>query len=153
PEAMALAVTDIRELPDVERETQAKELATREAKKAFDLARGPLVRASLVKLGSEEHVLLLTMHHIISDGWSMGGVFFRELAVLYRAFSAGQPSPLPELPVQYADFAMWQRSWLQGEVLEQQLAYWRKQLGGVEPLDLPTDRPRPAEQRFHGAHQ
>jgi amino acid adenylation domain-containing protein len=150
---VTLPVIDISGLPDSERATQAKELATQETKKAFDLARGPLVRASLVKLGPEEHVLLMTMHHIISDGWSMGGIFFRELAMLYRAFSAGQPSPLPELPIQYADFAVWQRNWLRGDVLKQQLDYWRQQLADVPPLDLPTDRPRPEEQRFHGAHQ
>jgi amino acid adenylation domain-containing protein len=153
PGTVTLRVTDISDLAASEREAQANELATQETKKAFDLAKGPLIRASLVKLGPEDHVLLIAMHHIVSDGWSMGAVFFRELAVLYRAFRAGQPSPLAELPIQYADFAVWQRHWLQGETLDRQLAYWRKQLAGVAPLELPTDRPRPDEQRFHGAHQ
>jgi len=99
----------------------------------FDLARGPLLRVTLLRLNKTEHVLLLTIHHIISDGWSIG-VFNRELAVLYEAFSAGKPSPLPELPIQYADYAAWQRQWLQGAVLEAQLDYWRKQLARRPPF-------------------
>ena len=95
-------------------------------------------------------MVLLSMHHIISDGWSLG-VLVRELAALYRAFAQGQPSPLPELPVQYADYAVWQRQWLQGERLQSQLAYWKQRLAGLAPLELPTDRPRPAVQTFRGA--
>jgi amino acid adenylation domain-containing protein len=148
-----LPVTELAGLPEAEREAKARELATQETRKPFSLANGPLVRTGLLRLAADDHVLLVTMHHIVTDGWSMGGVFFRELATLYRAFTSGQPSPLPELPVQYVDFAVWQRQWLQGDVLERQLAYWRDRLAGVPPLELPTDRPRPAEQTFRGAHQ
>jgi amino acid adenylation domain-containing protein len=144
---------DLRNLPEPEREAEAQQLATEEARRPFDLAQGPLLRAILLRLDKEEHVLLLTMHHIVSDGWSMG-ILFRELSALYGAFSVGKPSPLPELPIQYADFAVWQRQWLQGEVLEAQLAYWRKQLDGAPSmLELPTDRPRPAVQTSRGARQ
>jgi len=152
-ERFKLALVDLQKLPEAERETEARRLASEEAQGPFDLARGPLVRAGLLRLGEREHVLLLTMHHILSDGWSMG-VLFRELSVLYEAFSNGDPSPLPELPVQYADFAVWQRQWLQGEVLEEQLSYWRERLGGAPPvLHLPTDRPRPAVQTYRGARK
>ncbi|MGN9822101.1 amino acid adenylation domain-containing protein, partial [Streptomyces sp. SD11] len=108
----------------------------------FDLAAGPLVRALLIRLAPDEHVLALSMHHVVFDEWSKG-VFNRELHVLYEAFRAGQPDPLPPLPVQYADFAVWQREWLEGEVLEGQLSYWRDKLVGAPLLELPTDRPRP----------
>jgi amino acid adenylation domain-containing protein/non-ribosomal peptide synthase protein (TIGR01720 family) len=148
---LALAVTDLTGLPEAEREPRAKALAGEEAGRPFDLAAGPLARVGLLKLGEEDHVLLVTMHHIVSDGWSMA-VFFRELATLYAAAVNGEPSPLPELPVQYADFAVWQRGWLQGEVLQRQLAYWRDRLTGVPPLDLPTDRPRPTVHRYRGAN-
>ncbi len=151
PQAMALDVIDLSASPEAERETEAQRLANEEAQQPFDLSRGPLFRVRLIRLGEAEHVLLLTMHHIISDGWSMG-VMARELGVLYEAYKAGQSSPLPELPIQYADFAVWQREWLQGEMLEQQLAYWRQQLGGELPeLELPVDRPRPARQSYRGA--
>ena len=124
-----------------------------EARRPFDLAQGPLFRSKLLRLGEDDHVLLLTMHHIVSDGWSMG-VLYRELSMLYRAFVDGQPSPLAELPIQYADFAVWQREWLQGEVLESQLSYWKKQLEGIPAvLNLPTDHPRPAVQSYRGARQ
>lgn len=132
-----------------------------EVQQPFDLSQVPLLRAKLLRLQQEEHLLLLTLHHIISDGWSIG-VLIRELAVLYEAFSSGQrssrgeatPTPLPELSIQYADFADWQRQWLQGEVLETQLGYWQQQLGSILPvLQLPTDRPRPAIQTFRGAKQ
>ncbi len=130
--------------------TRIKELMLEEARRPFDLAQGPLLRATLLRLSEVEHVILITMHHIISDGWSMR-VFVRDMIALYESFVAGQPSTLPELPIQYADFAVWQREWLNGEVLEKQLAYWRKQLEAVPAmLDLPTDRPRPALQSFHG---
>ena len=125
-------------------------MADEEAQQPFDLMRGPLFRFRLVRLAEEQHILLLTMHHIISDGWSLG-VLGRELAALYQAYSAGQSSPLAELAIQYADFAVWQREWLQGEVLEKQLAYWREQLGGELPvLELTTDRPRPPIQTYRG---
>ena len=109
------------------------------------------MRTSVLKLDEDEHALLITMHHIISDGWSLG-VFVSELAALYEAYSKGEPSPLGELPIQYADFAVWQRNWLQGDVLQEQLDYWKQKLGGnPHPLELPTDRPRPAIQTFRGA--
>ncbi|MBN3897494.1 MAG: amino acid adenylation domain-containing protein [Nostoc sp. NOS(2021)] len=134
-------------------EPEIKKLAVEEAKKPFNLAKGPLVRATLLRLGEEEHVFLLTIHHIITDGWSIG-VFMRELATLYTAFLSNQPSPLPELPIQYADFAGWQRDRLQGEVLATQLNYWKQQLSGELPiLQLPVDRPRPAAITFTGAKQ
>ena len=151
--ALTLPVVDLGNLLETEREAEAQRLTIEEAQRPFDLAQGPLLRTTLLRLDKEEHILLLTMHHIVSDGWSMG-VLFRELSALYEAFSAGKPSPLPELPIQYADFAVWQRQWLQGETLEAQLAYWKKQLDGVCPvLELPTDRPRPAVQTFRGARQ
>jgi len=142
---------DLSELSGSDREAQTRRLATEEASRPFDLARGPLLRASLLRLGDDDHVLLLSMHHIISDGWSMG-VFVEEFAKLYEAFTRGNRSPLAELPVQYADFASWERQWLQGEVLERQLSYWKQRLAGSPPvLELPTDRPRPAVQTFQGA--
>ena len=150
---LGLPVIDLQQLPKAERESKAKQLADEEAQQPFNLAKGPLVRARLLRLAEEEHILLLTMHHIASDGWSRG-VLFRELSALYGAFSLGKPSPLAELPIQYADFAHWQREWLQGEVLETQLSYWKQQLGGNLPvLELPTDRPRPPVQTFRGARQ
>ena len=151
--AVTLGVVDLRELSEIQREAEARRLATEEAQQPFDLAHGPLMRASLLRLGEEEHVLLLTLHHIVSDGWSTG-ILFQELSVLYEAFSNGKPSTLPDLPIQYADFAVWQRQWLQGEVLESQLSYWKKQLEGAPALlNLPTDRPRPAVQSYRGASQ
>ncbi|HEX8178335.1 MAG TPA: condensation domain-containing protein, partial [Pyrinomonadaceae bacterium] len=146
-----LAVRDLSDQPEAEREREAIRLATEEAQRPFDLARGPLVRAALLRLDETEHVLLFTLHHIISDGWSMG-VLVRELVALYTAYAAEQESPLAALPVQYADFAVWQRGWLTGEVLDKQLAYWRKQLGDEPPtLELPTDHARPPVQSFRGA--
>jgi amino acid adenylation domain-containing protein/non-ribosomal peptide synthase protein (TIGR01720 family) len=151
--ALTVPRVDLRNLPEAQQEAQVERLATEEAQQPFDLAKGPLLRATLLHLGEAEHVLLLTMHHIVSDGWSMG-VLIRELAALYEAFSTGKPSPLPELPIQYADFAHWQRQWLQGEVLAAQLSYWEQQLTGAPALlELPTDRPRPAVQTFRGATQ
>ena len=144
-----LSVVDLVGLP----ETQALALVEEEAGRPFDLARGPLLRCLLLRLAEDDHIVALTMHHIVSDGWS-AGVLVREVAALYPAFAEGKPSPLPELPVQYADFAVWQRSWLQGEVLESELSFWRRQLSGLPPLlELPTDRPRPAVQSFRGASQ
>jgi amino acid adenylation domain-containing protein len=150
---LALPIVDLCKFPEAKREIEVQRLVTEEAQRPFDLIQDPFLRTTLLHLDDEEHVLLLTMHHIVSDGWSMG-VFNQELAALYKAFSARKPSPLPELPIQYADFAHWQRQWLQGEVLEAQLAYWKQQLGGSLPvLKLPTDRPRPAIQTFQGATQ
>ncbi|MCP4663891.1 MAG: non-ribosomal peptide synthetase, partial [bacterium] len=126
-----------------------RRLAAAEARQPFDLARGPLLRAALLRLSGDDHVALFTMHHIVSDGWSMG-VLIRELTAIQAAFSAGDPSPLGELAVQYADYSGWQRQWLVGAVLEEELGYWRGQLAGVPRLELPTDRPRPAVQSFRG---
>ncbi|MFP2933938.1 amino acid adenylation domain-containing protein, partial [Pyxidicoccus sp. 3LG] len=148
---LALPVMDLSDLPTEEREARARSLVTEEALRPFDLAAGPLMRASLVRLDTREHLLLLTLHHIVTDGWSMD-VMVRESAALYAAFSAGQPSPLPELAIQYADYAAWQRGWLQGEALEAQLSWWRNHLTGApQLLELPTDFPRPAVQGFRGA--
>jgi amino acid adenylation domain-containing protein len=153
PAAVELPLADLQPLPPDEREAAAQSLISGVARKPFDLARGPLLRMKLLRLGQQEHVFALAMHHIISDGWSQG-VFLRELEALYGAFCAGQPSPLPELPVQYADYAIWQQQWLQGAVLERQLAYWKKQLGGeLGLLRLPADRPRPTIQTYRGAIQ
>ncbi len=149
-----LPVVDLKALPEGAREERARTLAAAEAGRPFDLARGPLLRGLLLRLAPGDHAIVLTMHHIASDGWSQG-VLVREVAALYPALSegtAGRPSPLPELPVQYADFAVWQRSWLCGEVLEDEIAWWRGQLAGLPPLlELPTDRPRPAVQSYRGA--
>jgi amino acid adenylation domain-containing protein len=145
-----LPVVDCQALSVEEREDQIQALARTEIRRPFVLAEGPLLRAVLLRLTADEHVLLLTMHHIVSDGWSHR-VFWRELAVLYRALVTGEPSPLPELPMQYADFAQWQLQWLQGEVLDTLLAYWRQQLAGVSTLRLPTDHPRPSVLTSRGA--
>ncbi|MFL6209204.1 MAG: amino acid adenylation domain-containing protein, partial [Pyrinomonadaceae bacterium] len=142
---------DLSALPVVERAAEVQRLSHAEAQEPFDLTTGPLLRATLLRLSAEEHVLLLTMHHIISDGWSMR-VLAREVAALYAAFRQGQASPLKELAIQYADYAVWQREWLQGPALEAQLDYWRERLAAAPPvLELPTDRPRPAQPRFAGA--
>ncbi len=150
---LTLPIVDLRELSEPEREREVQRLATNEAQRPFDLAEGPLVRATVLRLGENEHVGLLTMHHIVSDGWSVG-ILIREMAVLYEAFCSATPTSLPELPIQYADFAHWQRQWLEGGVLETQLTYWKQLLLGAPPfLELPTDHPRPAVQTFRGAHQ
>jgi amino acid adenylation domain-containing protein len=145
-----LPVIDLRGLPESKREVQVRTLAQTEVRRPFDLAQGPLIRATLVRLSHVEHVLLLAMHHIVSDGWSHD-VFWRELGVLYESFTAGKPSPLPALSIQYMDFTHWQQQWLQGEILDTQLGYWKRQLAGVSMLQLPTDHPRPAVQTFRGA--
>jgi amino acid adenylation domain-containing protein len=148
-----LPVSDLATLTEGDRQREEVRLAAEEANALFDLSRGGLVRTRLLKLNDTRHLLLLTMHHIVSDGWSIS-IFNHELGVLYNAFIEGKPSPLGELPIQYADFARWQRKWLQGSVLQSQLAYWKHLLEGRLPvLDLPTDRPRPAVQTFRGQHQ
>jgi amino acid adenylation domain-containing protein len=150
---LSLPVVDLRELVETKREAEAQRLAIQEAQQPFDLTTGLLLRVKLLRLAAAEHVLLLTMHHIVSDGWSLG-VLMRELGVLYEGFSSGKPASLPELPIQYADFALWQREWLSGDVLDSQLAYWKQRLGGELPvLELPTDRPRPPVQTYRGASQ
>ncbi|HYH44180.1 MAG TPA: condensation domain-containing protein, partial [Thermoanaerobaculia bacterium] len=148
---VVLSVVDLAGLPERARAAQARALAGEEAGRPFDLARGPLLRSLLLRPAEDDHIVVLTLHHIVGDGWS-AGVLVREVAALYAAFTAGRPSPLPELPVQYADFAVWQRSWLQGEVLENELSFWRRQLADLPPrLELPIDRPRPSVQSFRGA--
>lgn len=148
---LTLPVIDLTELPKTKQEAEVRYLANLEAQQPFNLEQGPLLRVTLLRLSQEEHVLFLTMHHIISDAWSFG-VFVQELTVLYKAFSTGSLSPLPELTIQYADFAVWQRQWLQGKALESQLSYWKQQLNGsLSILHLPADRPRPEVQSFRGA--
>ncbi|HEY6186967.1 MAG TPA: amino acid adenylation domain-containing protein, partial [Pyrinomonadaceae bacterium] len=152
PSPFNLDIIDLTHISEQAREAEARRLAAAEAQRPFDLSAGPLLRVSLLRLAEEEHILLFTMHHIIGDGWSIG-VLVKEVSALYASFSSGEPSPLPELPIQYADFAHWQREWLQGEVLASQLSYWREQLAGAPAmLELPTDRPRPAVQSYRGAH-
>ncbi|MGY3533172.1 amino acid adenylation domain-containing protein [Bradyrhizobium sp. USDA 4452] len=139
---------DLRHSADAE--AALLDLCHEEARTPFDLARGPLIRGHLVRMSDDEHVFLLTQHHIVSDGWSMG-VLLRELSQLYRAFAAGQDDPLPALAIQYPDYAAWQRQWLSGERLQKQAQYWRSALAGTTRLVLPTDRARPAQQSFAAA--
>ena len=149
-QTVTLRLVALQGCPVIMREAEVQRLATEEAQRPFDLGQGPLLRVTLLRVGEEEHVLLLLMHHIISDGWSLG-LFWRELSALYDAFATGKPSPLPELPIQYADFAVWQRQWLQGEILETQLAYWKGQLAYAPPtLELSTDYAPPPVQTFRG---
>ncbi|QSQ17130.1 non-ribosomal peptide synthetase [Myxococcus landrumensis] len=149
--SLPLTCVDLRQVPVDEREERLTQLSEEEARQPFDLSRGPLVRVALLRADDRKHILLLTMHHIVSDGWSMD-VLFRELNALYTAFTRDESSPLAPMPIQYADFAVWQRQWLQGERLEAQLTYWKEQLSGAPPfLPLPTDFPRPAIQSLQGA--
>jgi Condensation domain len=147
-----LEVIDLMSLNRDEREEEVSRMAKEEAETGFDLRRGPLVRVKILKLGEVHHVLLFTMHHIISDGWSMG-ILSREIGALYQAYCRGEAAPLKELPIQYADFAVWQRAWLKGDRLERELAYWREHLAGAETLELPTDHPRLASRNYRGAQQ
>jgi len=147
---LSLALVDLSTMEPRQREIEAGRLVAEEAVRPFRLDQGPLLRVGLLKLQEDDHILFFTMHHIVSDAWSMG-LLVQEVAALYEAFSAGNPSPLPELRIQYADFASWQREWLQGEVFEKQVSYWKQRLDGMPPaLPLPTDRPRPATQTFRG---
>ena len=145
-----LARVDLSVIEGGRGEALALAVAEGEGSRVFDLGCGPLLRATLVRLGPADHVLLLSLHHIASDGWSVG-ILVREFSTLYTAYCQGRPSPLSELEWQYADFACWQRQWLTGEVLQGQLDYWRRQLEGVAPLELPLDRPRPARPTHAGA--
>ena len=146
-----LPAIDLSGLPETSRGAEAAALTRMDMIRPFDLGNGPLLRTALLRLGDESHRLLLTMHHIVSDGWSLE-ILLRELVTLYEAFAAGRPSPLPELPMQYADFAVWQQRWLSGARFSRQLDFWRTQLAGAPAgLDLPTDFPRPATQTFNGA--
>jgi acyl-CoA synthetase (AMP-forming)/AMP-acid ligase II/alpha-ketoglutarate-dependent taurine dioxygenase/acyl carrier protein len=151
PLARAGAVEHLTHLPEPEREAAARRLAAEEARRPFDLAGGPLLRARLLVLGPERHLLVLTVHHIATDGWSMG-VLVRELGERYAARVEGRPAAVPPLPIQYADHAAWLRGWLEGGALEAELAFWRARLAGAPPLlELPLDRPRPASPSFAGA--
>ncbi|MGF2037455.1 MAG: non-ribosomal peptide synthetase [Nostoc sp. CmiVER01] len=148
-----LSVVNLSELPQAAQKLEILRLSAEHRLPSFNFVQGPLLRWMLVQLGKQDYVLLLTMHHIIIDGWSLG-VMFRELAALYAAFSQGKPASLPEMPLEYGDFAIWQREWLQGKVLESQLTYWKQQLSNYPPvLQLPTDYPRPSVQSFRGARQ
>jgi amino acid adenylation domain-containing protein len=146
---LPLPVVDLRSLPPAARATATDRLASAEARRTFDLARPPHLRATLMVLAREEHRLLLTLHHVAADGWS-SAILIRETAALYRARIAGRPSPLPELPLQYAEWAVWQRAHLAGQLLARELAYWRESLAGLPELRLPTDRPRPVVESFRG---
>lgn len=153
PQSYRLQALDWTEVPRSRQSNELQQLASQQFRKPFDLVHDNLLRMLLVRLGTSEHVLLLSMHHIVSDAWS-AGVFARELSLLYKAFAEGRRSPLPELPIQYADYAVWQREWLQGAALENQLRYWRQQLAGApELLRLPTDRPRPPQLTYSGASE
>jgi len=148
---ISMPVTDLGALPQAARESEMRRLTMEDAQRPFDLALGPLLRARVLRLAPRDHAFLLTAHHIVSDGWSIR-VLVRELTALYGAGGADQPSPLPALPIQYVDYAIWQRAWLQGDVLERQLTSWKRHLAGLPTmLDLPTDRPRPPRQTFRGA--
>ncbi len=150
--AVELSVVDLQAWTDTERDAEAQRLISEVVRRPFDLSRELMLRALLFRLAAEEHILLFVTHHIASDGWS-SGILWNEVTTLYRAFASGQPCPLSELPIQYADYAVWQRHWLQGEVLEAQLSYWRKQLDNISTLKLPTDRLRPSLQTHWGARQ
>ena len=148
---LSLSVIDVQRSPDAERERESSRVTNEEAKRPFNLAQGPLLRATLVKLTEEEYVFLITVHQIVCDGWSMQ-VFFREFWTCYEAYSAKRLPSLPTLSFQYADVSLWQRQWLQGEVLDSQLSYWKKQLATTLPvLNLPTDRSDPVPRSFRGA--
>ena len=152
PEPLHLRVVNITHVPESERDDIVRNLIHQQTQASFDLKHGPLLRITLVRMRDEEHVLLLAMHHIVSDAWSMG-VFIGEVVALYKGYVTGREITLPTLPIQYADFAAWQRSWLKGDVLDEQLAYWRQHLGGSLPiLELPTDSPRPALQTYNGTN-
>jgi amino acid adenylation domain-containing protein len=150
---LSLPVVNLCQLPEAQRQAEIQHIATEQSQRLFDLVNGPLLRWTLLQIGKQEHVLLFNMHHIITDGWSLG-IIIRELSALYQEFTTGKPASLPELPIQYADFAVWQRQQLQREKLESQLSYWKQQLNDAPPLlQLPTDRPRPAVQTYRGAKQ
>ncbi|NEO01305.1 MAG: non-ribosomal peptide synthetase, partial [Moorea sp. SIO3I7] len=152
PYELALSEVDLRGLTPSQQKTQIQQLLQKENQQQFNIEKDPPIRAKLFKLGEKENILLVTLHHIASDGWSVS-VFAKELSACYQALVTGQPSPLPELPVQYVDFAVWQRNWLQGSVLETQLDYWKEKLKELPQLQLPTDHPRPATETFQGGEQ
>ncbi|HLF24980.1 MAG TPA: amino acid adenylation domain-containing protein [Anaerolineae bacterium] len=146
---LPLPLIDLSNLPAAESETRVRQLALGEVGRPFDLECGPMLRVCVLRLGVEEHVLVLVLHHIVFDFWSQG-VLLRELALVYPAFLTGKSAPLAELPIQYADYAVWQREWLQGQVLDEQLTYWKQQLAGAANLELPSDWPRPPVMSYRG---
>ncbi|HEX5601902.1 MAG TPA: amino acid adenylation domain-containing protein [Pyrinomonadaceae bacterium] len=153
PREFQVEQLDLSQLPPDERENEAGRLVVEESiERGFDLRRGPLMRAIVYKLAPREHILLIAIHHVIADGWSMG-VLLNELATLYNAYRRGEQTPLAELPIQYADYAVWQRDYLQGAVLDRQLDYWKQQLDGVPVLELPVDRVRSSQRSNHGLHE
>lgn len=153
PEVFPLPLLDLSDVDETDRAAEVQRHAEELVREPFDLTRRPLMRALLLHFGELDHVLLLAMHHIVSDGWSLA-VLLQEAAALYEAYSGGRQSPLPELPIQYADYAVWQREWLRGDVLQSQLEFWKRRLAGAPPLlELPVDRPRPALQTTRGAHE
>ncbi|HEY9663668.1 MAG TPA: condensation domain-containing protein, partial [Allocoleopsis sp.] len=148
---LSLPLIDLQPLQPEHQEQEARRLATAQAKHPFDLTQAPLLRACLVRFSPTQHRLYLTLHHIIYDGISLYTIFLKELQLLYHAFCHQRPSPLPELSLQYADFAVWQRQWLDSQLLTPQMEYWQQQLADLPVLQLPTDRPHPAVRRFRGA--
>ncbi|MEH2198511.1 amino acid adenylation domain-containing protein [Nostoc sp.] len=150
---LSLSVIELQKNIESQGDTAVRQILTQESQRPFDLTQGPLLRTQLLRLANQEHILLLEMHHIISDAWS-AEVFLQEIALLYKGFLTRSSLPLPSVSIQYKDFAHWQRQWLQGEILQTQLSYWKQQLEGMPPaLQLPTDRPRPVVQTSHGAQQ
>ena len=150
---MELPLTELGALPERQRAAELLRIATEEVRQPFDLANGPLMRVRLLGLSKENYVLVITLHNLVADEWSLG-IMARELDVLYQAYSAGEPSPLADLPVQYADCVYWHRNWFEGDVFERHITYWRERLGGIPAvLELPTDRPRPPVQGFRGARE
>jgi hypothetical protein len=152
PQPLDLPIVDLSEFPRADREITARQLVRAEAHRPFALATGPLLRITLLRLSEEEHIVIFCAHHVIIDGWSID-VIIDEFATLYDAFTKGQASPLPEPAVQYKDFAVWQREWLQGAVLDEQLAYWKDRLSDVPPMELPTEKPREMVQTYRGGKQ
>ncbi|MGL5836343.1 MAG: amino acid adenylation domain-containing protein, partial [Waterburya sp.] len=153
PKLVELPIIDLQQYGQAEQEAQVQKLLLQKSQQTFDLSSDMMLRGCLLKLAPQEHILLLVMHHIAADGWSIG-ILWKQLTQLYQAFIDGQPNPLAKLPIQHADYAAWQREWLSGKILEQQLSYWQQQLAGAKPLlELPTDRPRPAVQTYRGASQ
>src|ERR1700736_2500445 len=146
-----IPVVDLTDFPEDGREPEALRIACEEGKKSFDLTQGPLLRTVLVRLGPDQYLLVLAMHHIITDGWSIA-VLFRELTRCYEAIANGQDANLPELPLQYSEYAQWQREYMTGEALARQVGYWKSKLAGAQTiLDLPTDHPRPTAHSWHGS--